>query len=622
MENHSARTASGVRFSAAAGPDVLSGESPDTRWTVTITPPDGTVLHESMSPGGIVTGAAPIVTRPGDGVTYVSMPGATGFIDVRGGPQDGGRREGGPLGGATFHIGGDTVLDVKAGAIAASTINVTGGAATLAGNVAAGLLRGSTVTIAHGGAFDTGPGRADVLEGGAVRFGAGRGTLVINGGNAPIDLTGATIEGYDPARHTIELENTAAPVTGYGIAGGAEGAVTLVFHGGNGARLAVCTARLAEGVTLDTGSYDAESANGPLKITHEDNNASIGVCFLPGAEIATPGGFTPVERIRAGDQITTLIDGERVPRRVVWTGERRAAVHPALPDDLAGYPVRILREAFGPGLPYKDLLVTPEHCVFVNEHFVPARMLVNGRSILFDRTITRYTYHHVETARHTVIEANGLPTESYLDTGNRRGFRQGRQVVNISGGRRSWEKDAAAPLAVSRELVEPIHRRLARRAEALAIAPQGGTRPLVTEPDLRLLTDDGGTIRRIRVTGERDIFLIPTGVRSVVIASRAARPFDTIGPFVDVRRLLGVCVGDITFYDSGRSICLSSRLARNGGDGWYPLESRGRRWTDGRARLALGDRRTDGIGLLAIEVLAGGPYPAEEEAPDRRSLSA
>src|SRR5271165_4530788 len=36
--------------------------------------------------------------------------------------------------------------------------------------------------------------------------------------------------------------------------------------------------------------------------------------------------------------------------------------------------------------------------------------------------MSRVTYHHIEIRRHTVLLANGLPAESYLDTGDRGNF--------------------------------------------------------------------------------------------------------------------------------------------------------------------------------------------------------
>ncbi|WP_035367102.1 Hint domain-containing protein, partial [Acetobacter pasteurianus] len=70
------------------------------------------------------------------------------------------------------------------------------------------------------------------------------------------------------------------------------------------------------------------------------------------------------------------------------------------------------------------MLITAEHCLFFEGKFVPVRMLVNGVSIFYDKSITSYDYYHVETDQHSVITADGMLTESYLDTGNRRAFRQ------------------------------------------------------------------------------------------------------------------------------------------------------------------------------------------------------
>ncbi|WP_202208907.1 Hint domain-containing protein, partial [Gluconobacter sp. Gdi] len=58
--------------------------------------------------------------------------------------------------------------------------------------------------------------------------------------------------------------------------------------------------------------------------------------------------------------------------------------------------VRIREGALAEGVPSRDLLLTQEHCMVFEGKLVPARMLVNGASILIDRTINSYTYYHVE----------------------------------------------------------------------------------------------------------------------------------------------------------------------------------------------------------------------------------
>ncbi|KXV79761.1 hypothetical protein AD936_00740, partial [Gluconobacter japonicus] len=187
--------------------------------------------------------------------------------------------------------------------------------------------------------------------------------------------------------------------------------------------------------------------------------------------------------------------------------------------------------------------------LFFDGKFVPARMLVNGRSIFYDTSITSYDYYHIETADHSVIMADGMLTESYLDTGNRRAFRQNNTVVSIPLSRNlSWD-DAAAPLTVSREAVEPIYRQIEVRAKEQNCPVHSEAPSLTYDSDLHLVTDTGATIRAARTNNDQVIFMIPVGVGSVRIASRASRPYDALGPFVDDRRTLGVLVGDIRMFE-------------------------------------------------------------------------
>ena len=94
-------------------------------------------------------------------------------------------------------------------------------------------------------------------------------------------------------------------------------------------------------------------------------------------------------------------------------------------------PVCIRAGAFGPGQPARSLWLSPDHAMFVDLArdgagaapgvLIPARYLVNGTTVVQDAT-ARVAYWHVECARHEVLLAEGLPAESYLDTGNRGGL--------------------------------------------------------------------------------------------------------------------------------------------------------------------------------------------------------
>ncbi len=140
-------------------------------------------------------------------------------------------------------------------------------------------------------------------------------------------------------------------------------------------------------------------------------------CFAKGTRIETETGWAAVESLTAGDTVLTLLGG---PGKIVWVGARTVACanHPK-PETV--WPVRIERGAFGPNLPRRDLYISPDHALYLDGALIPARHLLNGTTI---RQVKRrhIVYHHVELARHDVVLAEGLPAESYLDTGDRTKF--------------------------------------------------------------------------------------------------------------------------------------------------------------------------------------------------------
>jgi hypothetical protein len=52
---------------------------------------------------------------------------------------------------------------------------------------------------------------------------------------------------------------------------------------------------------------------------------------------------------------------------------------------------------------------------------IPVRYLVNGATIVQER-VAQITYWHLELDAHDVVLAEGMPCESFLDTGNRGAF--------------------------------------------------------------------------------------------------------------------------------------------------------------------------------------------------------
>ena len=137
-------------------------------------------------------------------------------------------------------------------------------------------------------------------------------------------------------------------------------------------------------------------------------------CFLAGTSIATPCGAAAVETLRAGMQVLTAAGAARA---IIWVGHRRIDLH-RHPDPASVQPVRVARGAFGPGQPQRDLLLSPDHAIWHLGALIPVHLLVNGSSVRQQALgVARYT--HVELASHDILLAEGLPVESFLDTGNR-----------------------------------------------------------------------------------------------------------------------------------------------------------------------------------------------------------
>ena len=132
-----------------------------------------------------------------------------------------------------------------------------------------------------------------------------------------------------------------------------------------------------------------------------------------------------VEALRVGDRVTTLA-GEA---RITWIG-RRAVDCKRHARPKAVWPVRVSVGAFGAGAPARDVYLSPDHAVYADDVLVPVKHLINGSNII-QVPVAQVEYFHVELVRHDVVLAEGLPVESYLDTGDRASFGCDTDVVAL-----------------------------------------------------------------------------------------------------------------------------------------------------------------------------------------------
>ena len=151
------------------------------------------------------------------------------------------------------------------------------------------------------------------------------------------------------------------------------------------------------------------------------NSYAAPVCFTTGTLIRTSRGDVAVEDLVVGDHAVTA---SGALRPITWIGHRNLdGAGKALPHDQQ--PIRVRVGAFGPGLPARDLHLSPGHPVLVGadeDHLggalVPIMCLINGTTIAREPA-TSVTYWHVELDTHDILLAEGLPAESYLDWGDR-----------------------------------------------------------------------------------------------------------------------------------------------------------------------------------------------------------
>ena len=540
------------------------------------------------------------------------------------------------------------VLHARPAASEAVTITVTSGGVASDAN---GMLAGAGLTRTGAGTYTLAAGSPDavtaalrllvftpaanqVTPGASVTTGF---TLSVNGGVQPVidattTVTAVSVNDAPTIGGTAANQSTshAAPVNPFSAvtigdadAGQTETAI-VTFAAANGS-VSNGTGTVAPGrytasgtagqvqaalrglvFTPAAGSAPGQTVMTGLNLTIDDGftttldqTTSVAVnavaCFATGTRILTPSGEIAVEDLAEGDAIVSA-SGDTV--KVTWIGHRRVDCrrHPK-PREV--WPVRILAGAFGRGLPCRELWLSPDHAVFVDDVLIPIRYLVNGATIA-QVPVDAVTYWHVELPRHDILLAEGLPAESYLDTGNRCAFANGgaATMLHADFALRIWAAQACAKLVLEGPRVTAVRRRLRRRAAALGFAVAG-------EPDLALRAGDARIAPRLQAGGLYR-FAVPAGATELWLMSRSAVPSE-IGVTARDHRRLGVMIERIILRRAGwrEDIPLDALPA---GEGLHPLESHGARswrWTDGGARLALpaGLARDGGL-LLDLHIAA------------------
>lgn len=93
-------------------------------------------------------------------------------------------------------------------------------------------------------------------------------------------------------------------------------------------------------------------------------------------------------------------------RKVIWTGRRRLDLrrHPH-PEQVR--PIRIAAGALAEGVPARDLLVSPDHALFLDGVLVQAKDLIDDVLIVQETAGSHVAYHHIELDGHDILARRG-----------------------------------------------------------------------------------------------------------------------------------------------------------------------------------------------------------------------
>ena len=410
--------------------------------------------------------------------------GATGVYDINAfGAQGGGSSNYGAVGGMGAEAGGvfnlttGEQLEIVVGGVGGSFVYGGGGGGgtfVLANTGAGGAFVPLLVAGGGGGGYRIYGGAGTVGVAGSGAGGGATGAYA-GGGGSGVNGNGTTAAGN--GFQGVGGDNLSGSYAGgEGRSGGGDGG----FGGGGGGGLSgggggggyTGGSTLSNGPGLGGTSFDAGTAiveqtvagvrtgDGGLTIT------PTVACYCPDTLILTNRGEMPVEVLAIGDTVVTA-SGKHRP--IKWIG-RRSYAGRFLATNSNVHPIRFRAGSLGGRLPRRDLLVSPEHAMFLDGILIPAKALVNGSTITQQRGLDQVDYFHVELDGHDMLLAEGAPSESFLEDGNRGQFHNAAEHAALypdasaSGERCALWVDSGAELEAIRARLAEVAGEVARAA--------------------------------------------------------------------------------------------------------------------------------------------------------------
>ncbi|HQT66364.1 MAG: hypothetical protein B7Z78_03060 [Rhodospirillales bacterium 20-60-12] len=569
----------------------------------------------SMSNLSIITGGAGY----GNGVAInIGGSGGTG-IELRGTyatMSNNDLIEGGAGGAGYFGGNGGVAVTISNGDLLINSGTITGGAGGVGGGPGLGGTGAVAVLLDGGTLVDTGTisggaGGANavaiqfgtltstleiapnaVIEGNVAASASAHDILALAGGQGSLSGMGTSFTGFggmafEPSGAWQVAGSYSAFTSLHSITGFTLGdTLTLagftetsdIYVNGAGLEIgnAFSTITLALMGNFTTADFAVATSGGASTVAF----SSAAPCFTAGTRILTIEDEIPVEDLQPGDELVLHGGGSA---KIIWIGRRHVNIAGHAHPNLVA-PVLIEAGAILDGVPKRDLIVSPDHAIFLGGHLIPAKALINGATIRQCSRQMAVTYFHIELADHAVIYAEGTPAETYLDTGNRGAFEQaGMRVINHPVRAQALRTQlSCAPFAEHGKAVETVRAQIIRRAD-------------------------------IQTTREPGLAIINRADGSVLIKSRCGVPGHILADPRDCRAL-GVKISAIRA-DAETINLADPALA----EGWYDLEPDGI-WTNGHALIPakLVKGRTIRVDLAATATYIVPPTQIVPEPPKIR----
>ena len=165
---------------------------------------------------------------------------------------------------------------------------------------------------------------------------------------------------------------------------------------------------------LDVSGTQYMTASG---LTYDNTNVT---CFAADVRVLTMLGECRVDDIKKGDFVLTMDHGYRPVR---WVG-RRVVSSIELDANPHLHPIRIAKGALGNNTPCRDLVVSPQHRIYLRSHIiqrmtgheeglVAAKHLLGMPGIEIAYDLAEITYVHIMFDAHEVIYSEGAASESF-----------------------------------------------------------------------------------------------------------------------------------------------------------------------------------------------------------------